>query len=166
MTLLVGISGLATSGAATATPQPAPAAAAASVSSQTQTQTQVQPPVSPTGFVDLRTRPLPADSRQHTFTVTYRNDAATDRTVAPQLLVVSPDTGPFLSPSDITLEHRQTDGCWETVKVGTQTGTLFTDLSTARRTLHPGQTLTEVYRLTVITPHAKTTVAPRVALYD
>ncbi|MFD9038982.1 signal peptide protein [Streptomyces bottropensis] len=166
MTLLVGISGLATSGAATATPQPAPAAAAASVSSQTQTQTQVQPPVSPTGFVDLRTRPLPADSRQHTFTVTYRNDAATDRTVAPQLLVVSPDTGPFLSPSDITLEHRQTDGCWEAVEVGTQTGTLFTDLSTARRTLHPGQTLTEVYRLTVITPHAKTTVAPRVALYD
>jgi hypothetical protein len=125
----------------------------------------VQEPV-PTDFVDLRTSPLPADSRQHTSTVTYRNDAATDRTVAPQLLVVSPDAGPFLSPSDITLERRKTDGCWEAVQVGTQTGTLFTDLSTARRTLHRGQTLTEVYRLTVVTPHAKSTVAPRVALYD
>jgi hypothetical protein len=153
VTLFVGISGLAPAGAA-------------SGSSQTQTQVQVQEPVPPTDFVDLPTSPLPADSGQRRFRVTFRNIAATDRTVAPQLLVVSPDAGPFLSPSDITLERRKTDGGWEAVQVGTQTGTLFTDLSTARRTLHPGQTLIEIYRLTVVTPQAKGTVEPRVAVYD
>jgi hypothetical protein len=64
------------------------------------------------------------------------------------------------------VERRKTDGCWEAVQVGTQASTLFTDLSTARRALHSGQTLTEVYRLTVVTPQAKGTVEPRVALYD
>lgn len=78
----------------------------------------------------------------------------------------SPDAGPFLTPSDIALDRRKADGCWEAVQVGTRTGTLFTDLSTARRTLHAGGTLTQVYRLTVVNPQAKGAVAPRGALFD
>jgi hypothetical protein len=156
--LIVALSGLAAAGPAMAADRPA------AVESSTPSQTQA--PAIPTDFVDLPTSSLPADSAQHEFTVTYRNDTAADRTVAPQLLVVSPDAGPFLAPSDIELEHQKADGCWEAVQVGTQTGTLFTDLSTARRTLHAGETLTEVYRLTVVNPQAKGTVQPRVALFD
>ena len=156
--LVVAVSGLAMASPAMAATQHTAAGAPGG--------SQEQVPAIPTAFVDLPTSALPADSARHEFTVTYRNDSSADRTVAPQLLVESPDAGPFLTPSDIRLERRKADGCWETVQVGTQTGTLFTDLSTARRTLHAGETLTQVYRLTVVNPQAKGTVAPRVALYD
>jgi hypothetical protein len=155
--LVVAVSGLAMAGPAMAATQPAGAGAPA--------VSQEQAPAVPTDFVDLPTSSLPADSAQHEFTVTYRNDSSADRTVAPQFLVESPDAGPFLAPSDIKLERLKADGCWEAVQVGTQTGTLFTGLSTAQRTLHAGETLTQVYRLTVVNPQAKGTVAPRVALY-
>lgn len=156
--LVVAVSGLAMASPAMAATQHTVAGAASG--------SREQAPAIPTGFADLPTSALPADSAQHEFTVTYRNDSSADRTVAPQLLVESPDAGPFLAPSDIRLERRKADGCWEAVQVGTQTGTLFTDLSTARRTLHAGETLTQVYRLTVVNPQAKGTVAPRVALYN
>ncbi|MGC9538358.1 signal peptide protein [Streptomyces sp. UG1] len=149
----------ATTGPAIAATQPSPVA-------QAPTGSQDQTPTAPTGFVDLPTTPLPADGSQHEFTVTYRNDGTTDRTVAPQLLVLSPDAGPFLAPADIKLERCTAHGCWESAEVGTQTGTLFTDLATARRTLPAGETLTQVYRITVVNPKAEGTVAPRVALYD
>ena len=148
--LVVALSGLAAAGPATAATQRAVA----------------QAPATPTGFVDLPTSSLQADGAQHEFTVTYRNDGKSDRTVAPQLLVVSPDAGPFLDPADVELEQRTAHGRWEAVEVGTQTGTLFTDLAAARRTLHAGETLTQVYRLTVVDPQARGTVAPRVALFD
>ena len=155
--LVVALSGLTAAGPAmAATRQPAAAVSTAS---------QVQAPATLSGFVDLPASALPSDSARHEITVTYRNDTSADRTVAPQLLVTSPDEGPFLAPSDIRLERRKADGCWEAVEVGTQTGTLFTDLPTAQRTLHAGETLTEVYRLTVVDPQAKGTVQPRVALY-
>jgi hypothetical protein len=51
------------------------------------------------------------------------------------------------------------------VETASQTGTLFTDLTSAQRTLHPGQTLTQVYRITVVDPDAQGTVQPRIALY-
>ncbi|MCX4882264.1 hypothetical protein [Streptomyces sp. NBC_00847] len=155
--LLVALSGLATAGPAMAAARPAVAGASPS--------SRVHASAVPTGFVNLATSPLPAAGEQHEFTLTYRNDATADRTVAPQLLVESQDAGPSLAPSDITLERRTADGCWEAVRVGTQTGTLFTDLSAARRTLHADETLTEVYRLTVIGPQATGTVQPRVALF-
>ncbi|WP_406441298.1 signal peptide protein [Streptomyces sp. NBC_01613] len=153
----VALAGLATAGPAVAATQQTVAGASAGV--------QGQAVAIPTDFVDLPTSPLSADSASHEFTVTYRNESSADRTVAPQLLVESPDEGPFLTPADIKLERRTTHGCWEAVQVGTQSGTLFTDLSTAQRTLHAGDTLTQVYRLTVVNPQAKGTVAPRVALY-
>ncbi|MEV0639392.1 signal peptide protein [Streptomyces sp. NPDC050619] len=155
--LVVGLAGLAAAGpAAAATHQDIPPAATA--------PGEQAPPVL-VDFVDLAASPLPADSEKHEFTVTYRNESLVDQTVAPQLLVESPDAGPYLDPSDVKLERRTAHGCWKTVQMGTQTGTLYTDLVTAQRTLHPGQTLTRVYRLTVTNPEAVGTVQPRVALY-
>jgi hypothetical protein len=107
-----------------------------------------------------------ADGEQHQVTVTYRNDTAADRTVAPQLLLESPDAGPFLEPSDVVVERRTAHGCWRPVPTASQTGTLFTDLTTAQRTLHAGRTLTQVYRITVTNPAAQGTVLPRIALYN
>ncbi|MER5217840.1 signal peptide protein [Streptomyces sp. NPDC002838] len=155
--LAVAVAGLALAG---------PAAAATHQTPTTVTTApQDQAPLIPVDFVDLPTSALPADSQRHEFTVTYRNASSAGQTVAPQLLVESPDAGPFLNPSDVRLERRTAHGCWEAVEVGSQTGTLFTDLSTAQRTLHAGETLTEVYRLTVLNPDAEGTVHPRVALY-
>ncbi|WP_053750900.1 hypothetical protein [Streptomyces sp. MMG1533] len=119
----------------------------------------------PVDFVDLPTAPLAADNRKHEFTVTYRNESSADQTVAPQLLVESPDAGPFLEPSDIKVEQRTATGCWDAVPLASQTGTLYTDLSTTQRTLHSGDTLTEHYRITVLDPEAEGTVHPRVALF-
>ncbi|WP_037675091.1 hypothetical protein [Streptomyces griseus] len=155
LAVVVALTGLAAAGPAAAATHRAP------------TARQQQTPAIPTDFVDLPASPLPAaGTGAHEFTVTYRNDSPADRTVAPQLLVESPDAGPFLKPSDIRLERRTADGCWEVVQVGTQTGTLYTDLQAARRTLPAGGTLTQVYRLTVVDPRAQGTVHPRVALYE
>ncbi|WP_324617276.1 signal peptide protein [Streptomyces bicolor] len=157
MALVVALCGLATAGPAMAATQQPVAAAS--------TGAQELAPAIPTGFVDLPTSALPADDEPHEFTVIYRNDSRADRTVAPQLLVTSPDAGPFQDPADVKLERRTAHGCWKPVQLGTQSGALFTDLTTARRPLHSGETLTQVYRLTVVDPEAEGTVAPRVALY-
>ncbi|MFG2793463.1 signal peptide protein [Streptomyces sp. NPDC048419] len=156
MALVVAVSG--TAGPAMAAARQAAPGAAASP--------QVRTPAAPGHYLDEPAGSLQADGEQHEFTVTYRNDTAQDRTVAPQLLVVSPDGGPYLAPSDVLLERLTADGSWEPVRVGSRTGTLFTDLPGARRTLHPGERLTEIYGLTVVEPSAEGTVQPRVALYD
>jgi len=127
---------------------------------------QAQQPAVPVDFVDLPTTALVADGARHEVTVTYRNDTSADRTVAPQLLLESPDAGPFLAPSDVVVEQRTAHGCWRPVETASQTGTLFTDLTTAQRTLHPGQALTQVYRVTVTNPEVQGTVLPRIALYN
>ncbi|WP_328223646.1 MULTISPECIES: signal peptide protein [unclassified Streptomyces] len=154
LAVALAAAGLALAGpAAAATPQAATVA------------TTQQTPAIPVDFVDLATGPLAADGESHEVTLTYRNDSAADRTVAPQLLVESPDAGPFLDPTDVKVERRTAGGCWKAVDLGSQTGTLFTDLTTARRTLPAGATLTEVYRVTVTDPAAQGTVHPRIALY-
>ncbi|WP_327744431.1 signal peptide protein [Streptomyces europaeiscabiei] len=140
-------------------------AAAATPRTATTVSTADQASAIPVDFVDLATGPLTADGESHTVTLTYRNDSAADRTVAPQLLVESQDAGPFLDPTDVQVERRTADGCWKAVGLGSQTGTLFTDLTTARRTLPAGGTLTEVYRVTVTDPAAEGTLHPRIALY-
>ncbi|MER7403397.1 signal peptide protein [Streptomyces sp. NPDC000070] len=154
---VVALTGLATAG-------PALAATPAVTPAVTVTSSQAQDPAIPTDFVDLPTSPLRADAPQE-FTVTYRNTTQTTTTVAPQLLVTSPDTGPFLAPSDVRVERRTGHGCWVAVGLGSQTGTLFTDLVGAQRTLGAGETLEERYRVTVLNPKAVGTVEPRVALY-
>ncbi|MFH8493890.1 signal peptide protein [Streptomyces coeruleorubidus] len=154
---VIAVTGLATAGPAlAATPAAAPAATA--------TSSQAQDPAIPTDFVDLPTSPLRAGAPQE-FTVTYRNTTPTPTTVAPQLLVTSPDTGPFLAPSDIKVERRTGHDCWVAVPLGSQTGTLFTDLVGAERVLGAGETLEERYRVTVLDSEAGGTVEPRVALY-
>ncbi|MFF4030860.1 signal peptide protein [Streptomyces sviceus] len=148
------VAGLASAGPAAAATAPRAAVA------------QTQQAAVPFDFVDLPTSALVADGAQHQVTVTYRNDTSADRTVAPQLLVESPDAGPFLDPSDVVVEQRTAHGCWRPVETASQTGTLFTDLTAAQRTLHPGRTLTQVYRITVTNPAAQGTVLPRIALYN
>lgn len=157
LALMAALMGVATAGPAmAATPQ---------TTTATSTALPGQAPAIPTEFVDLSTSSLVADDASHEVTVTYRNESSADRTVAPQLLVESPDAGPFLKPTDVQVERRSTTGCWDAVELGSQTGTLFTDLTAAQRTLHAGDTLTEVYRITVLNPEAEGTVHPRVALY-
>ncbi|MFL5997525.1 MAG: signal peptide protein [Streptomyces sp.] len=157
VSVAVALAGLAAAGPAAAAPAGPAAATAATAQAQ---QTAV-----PVDFVDLPTTALVADGERHEVTVTYRNDSSADRTVAPQLLVESPDAGPFLTPSDVVVEQRTAHGCWRPVQTASQTGTLFTDLTTAQRVLHPGETLTQVYRITVVNPEARGTISPRVALY-
>ncbi|MFF1717650.1 signal peptide protein [Streptomyces sviceus] len=147
------VAGLASAGPAAAATAPRAAAV------------QTQQAAVPVDFVDLPAGALVADGRPHQVTVSYRNDTSADRTVAPQLLVESPDAGPFLDPSDVVVEQRTAHGCWRPVETASQTGTLFTDLTGAQRTLHPGETLTQVYRITVVDPDAQGTVQPRIALY-
>lgn len=161
LALMVALVGFAAAGpAAAATPQTQTPTITA-----TSTAPTSQAPAIPTEFVDLPTSTLVAGNAGHEVTVTYRNESSADRTVAPQLLVESPDAGPFLNPSDVRVERRTVTGCWEAVNLGSQTGTLFTDLTTAQRTLHAGATLTEVYRVTALDPAAEGTVHPRVALF-
>lgn len=120
---------------------------------------------SPVGFVNLPAALLPTDRTPHPITVTYRNPSSADRTVAPQILVESPDNGPFLVTSDIRLELLGPGGRWRAVPLGSQTGTLFTSLTGARIVLHGHHTLTEHYRITVLAP-ARGTIEPRIALYS
>ncbi|WP_327064699.1 signal peptide protein [Kitasatospora sp. NBC_01250] len=123
-------------------------------------------PVAPTDFVNLPASPLATGHQTLGYTVTYRNTTSTDQIVAPQLLVLSPDAGPFLQPSDVQVQQLTGSGQWRTVQLGTQTGTLYTNLTRAKERLHSGETLVQHYRLTVITTGAVGTVAPRVALYS
>ncbi|MGW0331685.1 signal peptide protein [Streptomyces sp. NPDC003011] len=161
LALTVTMAGLAMAGPAAAATERTSTASSIAASTAPDAPT----PALPTGFVDLPATPLSADSGKQEITVTYRNESSAEKTVAPQLLVESPDAGPFLSPSDIKVERRTAGGCWTAVPTGSQTGTLFTDLTAALRTLHGGETLTERYRVTAVSPDAKGTVHPRVALY-
>ncbi|MFE6051923.1 signal peptide protein [Kitasatospora sp. NPDC056446] len=136
-----------------------PAQAAATVASAP----QAVGAAAPVSFVDLTASPLPSDHKTHRITVTYRNDTSADRTVAPQILVESPDRGPFLSPSDVRLEVL-TGGHWKTVPLASQTGTLYTGLGPAKVVLHGHHTLAQQYRITVLKA-SPGTVHPRVALY-
>ncbi|MFF2119490.1 signal peptide protein [Kitasatospora xanthocidica] len=121
------------------------------------------PPVS---FVELPETALPRDHATRPITVTYRNDSSADRTVAPQILVESPDNGPFLNPAGIRIEVLSPDGHWRAIPLGSQTGTLYTRLVPAKTVLHGHQTLTAHYRVTVVgKAPLQGTVEPRVALY-
>ncbi|MGW2374584.1 MULTISPECIES: hypothetical protein [Kitasatospora] len=119
----------------------------------------------PVRFVDLPDTALPTDRAPHRITFSYRNDNPTDQTVAPQILVESPQNGPFLSPSDIRLEQLGRDGRWHALPLGSQTGTLYTSLIPAKIVLHSHHTLTERYRLTVLHSPAQGTVESRIAIY-
>lgn len=152
LALTVAVTGLTTAGPAlAATPSPA-------------ATSQTREAAIPTDFVVLTPSPLQAQGSQDV-TLTYRNDTASDVTVAPQLLVLSPDSGPFLAPTDLKVERRTAHGCLRPVALASQTGTLFTDLTGAQRTLRAGETLTERYRVTVVKQGAQGVVQPRVALY-
>ncbi|MER7671411.1 signal peptide protein [Kitasatospora sp. NPDC096128] len=143
----------------------APPAAAAATAGATAAAGSGPAAAAPVRFVGLPDSALPTDRAPHRITFSYRNDTPTDQTVAPQILVESPQRGPFLSTSDVRLELRGTDGRWHTVPLASQTGTLYTALIPAKIVLHSGHTLTESYRLTVLHGSARGTVEPRIAVY-
>ncbi|MBO1419532.1 signal peptide protein [Streptomyces sp. FH025] len=118
----------------------------------------------PVASVDLPDIPLPAGHGKQTVTVTYRNDSSTDQTVAPQILIESPDQGPFLDPANVRLEALASDGHWHDMPLYSQTGTLYTRLIPAKTVLPGHHTLTQHYRLTVLKP-SPGTIEPVVAIY-
>ncbi|WP_377268431.1 signal peptide protein [Peterkaempfera sp. SMS 1(5)a] len=125
-------------------------AAAAAPVAEVRTVADTRPADVPAGFVDLPTSPLAADGHAHDLTVHYRNTGATARTVALQILVESPDAGPYLSPTDVKLEQLDAaTGQWRTVPLGTQTGTLYTTIPASGQQLAPGADLVAGYRVTV-----------------
>lgn len=117
-------------------------------------------------FVDMPSSDLPDDRDTHEVEITYRNESGADRTVAPQVLFVSPDKGPYLKPSDIKVERLTGTGSWEPVDLASQAGSLYTALPLTKRPLADGETLTEKFRYSLVTEGAAGTVLPRVAIFD
>ncbi|MFG2918349.1 hypothetical protein ACGF0D_36365 [Kitasatospora sp. NPDC048298] len=161
---LAGAAALGVSGQAMAATAPAPAAAAASHSSSSSATT-----------VDssLRIDSLPAhqigtDHRSYEFTVRYADD--TRLAQAQQILVLSPEHGPYLQSDDIRLEwFDNATRRWEPMDLDSQTGTLYTRIPLPGRILtHDGDTVIR-YRITVQrdlpTALRHLTVQPRAILY-
>ncbi|MFJ8627091.1 signal peptide protein [Kitasatospora sp. NPDC093550] len=142
---------------ATAFTVPSPAVAAVASAPEAAAVT------APISFVELPSSPLPSDHAAHRIVVTYRNGTGADQTIAPQILVESPDAGPFLAPGNVKLEAL-TGGHWRTVPLASQTGTLYSSLTSAKLVLHSHHTLTQYYRLTVLKV-SPGTVVPRVAVF-
>ncbi|MEV7603114.1 signal peptide protein [Kitasatospora sp. NPDC089797] len=144
---------------------PAQAASAPPAATAATAVTTGRAAAAPVRFVDLPDSALPTDRSPQRITFQYRNDTPGDQTVAPQVLLESPDRGPYLSAADFRLEQLGTDGRWHTVPLASQTGTLYTALPPAKIVLHSGHTLTEGYRLTALHGPARGTVEPRIAIY-
>lgn len=143
----------------------------AAPASKVRTAVHSSPAQVPSGFVDLATSPVTADGQAHDLTVHYRNAGTTPRTVAPQILVESPDAGPYLAPDQVRLEQLDpATGRWATVALGTQTGTLYTTIPSAGQQLPPGADLVASYRITVQPSSAaaasRAVVQPRIVLFD
>lgn len=122
-------------------------------------------------IVDLPTLPVVENYQGHEFTVSYRNDSNQPKTVSSQILVESPDYGPFLQPADVRLQLlNPATGHWHTVPLGAQTGTLYSTIPAAGRRLLPGRTVSRRYRLTVVAPAPGGTawnavILPRIVIY-
>lgn len=90
-------------------------------------------------IVSLPAHRIDADQRPQEFTVRY-----TDSTRLPQalqILVVSPEHGPYLQTGDVRLERFDTaTRQWEPVDLGSQTGTLYTRIPLTGRVLADGDT--------------------------
>jgi hypothetical protein len=159
--LLAGAAALGVSGQAMAAPAPAPAAATASHPSS----------AAATAGTGLRIVSLPVhrigtDHRPHEFTVHYAGD--TRLAQAQQVLVLSPEHGPYLQSDDIRLE-RFDDATrhWEPVTLDSQTGTLYTRIPLTGRVLTDGSDTAVRYRITLRhdLPTGHLTVQPRTVLY-
>ncbi|MET8629543.1 hypothetical protein ABZW30_38400 [Kitasatospora sp. NPDC004669] len=162
--LLAGAAALGVSGQAMAATAPAPAAAAASHSSSSTAAT------ADTGLriVSLPTHRIGADHRPHEFTVRYSGD--TRLAQAQQILVLSPEHGPYLQSDDIRLEwFDDATRRWEPVDLGSQTGTLYTRIPLTGHILTHGGDTAIRYRITLQhdlpTAPRHLTVQPRTILY-
>ncbi|MFD9789391.1 signal peptide protein [Streptomyces sp. NPDC059070] len=149
---LAAVSTMTTAKAATAA-TPAPA--------HTDTCTDVRPD----HFVDVPGHTPALSPRAVEFDLDYRNRGDHARRAAPQVLIESPDHGPYLRPGDVLLEHRTADGSWQPVRLASQTGTLYTSLTGAHRCVPAAGTLHERYRISA-TPGAQGSLHLRVAVAD
>lgn len=136
---LIGAATLALAGSAGAAPlhptgSSTPAAAAAPATA-----------VEPQRIEALPAHTVPADGRAHLVTVAYRASGS----VAVQALLESPANGPYLSPAQVHLDRRdpQTHR-WQALRVGSQTGTLYTALP-GHGTTADGGVRTVTYRVTI-----------------
>ncbi|MFF2149317.1 hypothetical protein [Kitasatospora sp. NPDC058190] len=163
--LLAGAAALGASGQAMAAPAPAPATASASASHPSSAAATAD-----TGLriVSLPTHRIGTDHRPHEFTVHYAGD--TRLAQAQQILVLSPDHGPYLQSGDIRLE-RFDDATrhWEPVTLDSQTGTLYTRIPLTGHVLTDGDNTAVRYRITLQhdlpTAPRHLTVQPRTILY-
>ncbi|MFB7669316.1 hypothetical protein ACFC1R_36300 [Kitasatospora sp. NPDC056138] len=159
--LLAGAAALGVSGQAMAATVPAsPAASHASVS-----------PVAADAGLRIASLPVHqvgADHRPHEFTVRYAGDTRLAQAV--QILVLSPEHGPYLQADDIRLEWFDTaTRHWERVDLDSQTGTLYTHIPLTGRILADGGNTAIRYRITLRhdlpTAPQHLTVQPRSILY-
>ncbi|MFI9322569.1 hypothetical protein ACIGXI_22695 [Kitasatospora aureofaciens] len=162
--LLAGAAALGVSGQAMAAPAPVPAAAAPSHPSSSSAAT------ADTGLriASLPAQRIAADHRPHEFTVRYAGD--TRLAQAQQILVLSPEHGPYLQSEDIRLEwFDDATRHWEPAALDSQTGTLYTRIPLTGRILTHGGDTAIRYRITLQhdlpTAPRHLTVQPRTVLY-
>ncbi|MFE7530236.1 hypothetical protein ACFU7Y_31640 [Kitasatospora sp. NPDC057542] len=159
--LLAGAAALGVSGQAMAATAPATASHSSSSSSATTVDTGLR-------IDSLPAHQIGTDHRPYEFTVRYADD--TRLAQAQQILVLSPEHGPYLQSDDIRLEwFDDATRRWEPMDLDSQTGTLYTRIPLTGRILtHDGDTAIR-YRITVQrdlpTAPRHLTVQPRTILY-
>jgi hypothetical protein len=134
--LLAGAAALGISGQATAATVPAaPAAAVTQTAATADTTLRIG---------SLPAHRIPADQRAHEFSVHYGRSAQ-----ALQILVLSPQHGPYLQTDDVRLDwFNPATRHWEPQALQSQTGTLYTPIPLTGHVLTDGGA-TARYRLTV-----------------
>ncbi|MFI9273389.1 hypothetical protein ACIGXM_22110 [Kitasatospora sp. NPDC052896] len=138
--LLAGAAALGVAGQATAATVPAAPVAAVSRAGATDDSTL--------RIGSLPLHRIPADHRAHEFSVFY--DRGTQAPQALQILVLSPEHGPYLQADDVRLDwFNPATRHWEPQALESQTGTLYTPIPPIGNVLTDGGTTTARYRLTV-----------------
>jgi hypothetical protein len=168
------LAGVAVVGALAAGTSPGAAAPATSLTGSNSKSANTAPSRTvadtPYDFIDLPRRAISADGKAHEFTLRHRNTAGSTRTVAFQVLVVSPEHGPFLRTSDVRLEAlNPRTHHWAAAPLGSQTGTLYTTIPASGHRLAPASELSARYRLTFTHAEANAPrhaqLQPRVVVY-
>ncbi|WP_055586442.1 hypothetical protein [Peterkaempfera griseoplana] len=111
---------------------------------------------------DLPARTVAADGRSHEVSVEYHGTFPAARTASVQLLVEGAGGGSgYLSPGQVRVERLDAAGHrWRSVRLGCQTGTLYTAVRPTGGTLVAGGELHDHYRVTAV----RTSATPRLLL--
>ncbi|MEU1276437.1 hypothetical protein [Streptomyces sp. NPDC005799] len=119
-------------------------------------------------FLDCTPIQITQEERVYDVKISYQNLSDKPVTVSPQILVESPDGGPFLAPSDVWLRrYDAATGQWQHAWLGTQTGTLFTRIPNHGQQLGAGDSLEADYQLVVKSRNAfSALIQPKVVVYN